>query len=540
MAQCKSSSLVSATFVPDGPKCPFGNYSVEITIYEGGCVWLKGNSGLGKTTLSTFLAGLSTAKDLAKLDIKCVKKTWNEEICSRERCGVLFQQTTLIDDLTVAGNICLALKACKSWSPGKIKELMENVGLNYARDGNKSPRELSGGMARRASLALQLAQRKRVIILDEPFAGLDQDTALGVVKELVTLRQKCGTAFLLISHESDLALEVMNKRTKHNSTIKLTVPIVRKTNIESTKPNLFGITTMQRFLEKLCDYVFWSLPLILLTFSACGLAIAMLSSDILRRLDVTDQVMEIIDQEIKPLIKMVTGEENNPIALMMVKMKVRSMLNKVIPEAKAKLYAIGMAKLFVLEIGPLLTTLLLCGRIGGSYAGKVATMQSNFENKLLQTLGINPRFWVLLPALMAALIASPFLTLVGTMLAIWLGGIVGPLYGIGAMDSYIREARTCLFPMLRLQRTTFLGFRFIHSDSYQDALIEVLTYPLFYFFIKSVTFMFIVMVVAETVARRPYLTPRGVPGVITFSVVIGSLLIIVADWGFSQLLLLRY
>jgi len=384
------------------------------------------------------------------------------------------------------------------------------------------------------------AQRKRVIILDEPFAGLDQDTALGVVKELVKLRQKCGTAFLLISHESDLALEVMNKRTKHNSTIKLTVPIVRKTNIESTKPNLFGITTMQRFLEKLCDYVFWSLPLILLTFSACGLAIAMLSSDILRRLDVTDQVMEIIDQEIKPLIKMVTGEENNPIALMMVKMKVRSMLNKVIPEAKAKLYAIGMAKLFVLEIGPLLTTLLLCGRIGGSYAGKVATMQSNFENKLLQTLGINPRFWVLLPALMAALIASPFLTLVGTMLAIWLGGIVGPLYGIGAMDSYIREARTCLFPMLRLQRTTFLGFRFIHSDSYQDALIEFLTYPLFYFFIKSVTFMFIVMVVAETVARRPYLTPRGVPGVITFSVVIGSLLIIVADWGFSQLLLLRY
>merc|ERR1712087_528874 len=104
---------------------------------------------------------------------------------------------------------------------------------------------------------------------------------------------------------------------------------------------------------------------------------------------------------------MLTGEEASTFQMMGIRFKVNSMLNQTVPPAKATLYAIGMAKLFVLEIGPLLTTLLLCGRIGGSYAGKVATMQANFENKLLQTLGINPRSWLLLPALMAALIASP-------------------------------------------------------------------------------------------------------------------------------------
>ena len=51
------------------------------------------------------------------------------------------------------------------------------------------------------------------------------------------------------------------------------------------------------------------------------------------------------------------------------------MLNDSVPKAKAALYGQGLAKLFVLEVGPLLTALLLCGRIGGAYAGEVATMQ---------------------------------------------------------------------------------------------------------------------------------------------------------------------
>jgi hypothetical protein len=122
------------------------------------------------------------------------------------------------------------------------------------------------------------------------------------------------------------------------------------------------------------------LPLIALAFCACGLAIAMLSADLLERLDINDQVLDLVDKEVRPLIKMLTGEDATSMQMLGIRFKDSGMLNRTVPPAKASLFAIGLAKLFVLEIGPLLTTLLLlCGRIGGSYAGRVGTMQATSQ-----------------------------------------------------------------------------------------------------------------------------------------------------------------
>lgn len=550
---------------PDGPKCPFGNSNVEITLNEGSCVWLKGNSGFGKTSLSTFLAGLST--DLKHIDIKA-ECNWEPSIHPRERCGVLFQNTTLLDELTVAGNLCVALESASTRNEGltieqQIKSLLETVGLDYLRDANKRPSQLSGGMARRASLALQLAQRKRVIVLDEPFTGLDTDAATSVARELTHLRKSYGTALLLISHEEHLAKLILKEGKSEIIELEAPKPVDTNGSASSKRgddkpiqPNLFGTTLTSRFLDRLVDYFFWSLPLILLTFLACGLAIAMLSSDILRRIDVTDRVLSIVDTEVKPLLKMVNGGEVNSLHLMAVKMKVRSMMNTTVPQAKATLYALGMAKLFVLEIGPLLTALLLCGRIGGSYAGKVATMQATSETKLLRTLGINPQTWTLIPSLAAALVAAPALTVIGTSLAIILGATVGPEYGIGDYDGYWEQVRKSTFPELRPvsfqslwtdPNATILevlntspDFSTKWSDSYYDSLIEVVTYPVVYHLLKSFAYISITLITAEVCARcRVNMTTRHVPIVITSSVVISSLLVIITDWGFSQLLLCR-
>ena len=511
-----------------------------------------------------YLAGLRQPSTMQKLQME-VQADWKPDIVESERCGVLFQQTTLLDELTVAGNLALALQkerfASNKERDFRIKQLMDTVGLDYARDASKRPTELSGGMGRRASLALQLAQRKHVIVLDEPFTGLDYDTGVSVAKELVHLR-KLGTALILISHEHDLAKIVLAEGTcKGNVTVKLEAPTVKKggeTHHRHWKSSLFGISFRDRFTEKLLDYVFWSLPLILLTFVACGLAISMLSSDTLRRIDVTDQVLTVVDKEVKPMIKLLTGEEPNMMHMIGVRMKVRHMLDSTVPAAKATLYAIGMAKLFVLEIGPLLTALLLTGRIGGSYAGKVATMQATAQNSLLQTLGVNAQMWSLLPALAAAVIAGPVLTAIGTWLSLFLGGYVGPFYGIGTNEDYWREVRSSVFPDLRIRglvplqaensTTTLLDtvwlnadYRTSFSDEYIDTLIEVLTYPPIFHLLKAVTFMLIIMGVAEACARiQTNLTPRGVPSVITSSVVTGGLLIIMADWGFSRLWLKRY
>ena len=581
--------------------CPFTNETVSFTLAPSSCLHLSGQSGAGKTTLSNYIAGIlppkkgnSVLKNTLGIDIEVCQ--WDERIPERERVGMLFQQTTLLDSLTVAGNVCVALENCPTTTKddinngtknlqqtrATIKRLLETVGLDYLRDGNKRPSQLSGGMARRASLALQLAQHKHVIVLDEPFAGLDFTTAVGVAKELERIRRERGTALLLISHEPDIVDVVMGNAVdanKNGSAIansptslhKESVVTLQRRQTDEEKPmshklqhpSLFGKDASQRFVLKLLDYFLYSLPLILLTFLAAGLAIAMLSSDILRRVDVTDTVLTVVQREVKPLIQMFTGDEEvSPMYTMMINMKVKGMLNQTIPPAKAKLYAMGMAKLFVLEIGPLITALLLSGRIGGSYAGEVATMQSTAQNKLLLTLGVSPVAWTFVPSLLASLLASPLLTMAGTALALEIGSHVAPKYGIGDAQGYRREVWDAIFVPLRLRGITTwsendgwehggknllesvyscLDLRCTFSDTYFDAVIEIATHPVFFHLIKSVTFITIIMAVSEVSARRKSdLTPRGVPKVITTSVVVGSLLVIFADWGFSQLLLKRH
>ncbi|KAL3783704.1 hypothetical protein ACHAW5_005189 [Stephanodiscus triporus] len=622
----------------DPTKCPFTNDRISFSLRRSSCVHLAGMSGAGKSTLSSYIAGLTPPSRSGAgalrhtLGIEIAACSWNSSIPPGERVGMLFQQTTLLDSLTVAGNVLVALENCPSVARNRnggggggedggggggggggrrrrrrraeahrrratVKGLLEAVGLDYLRDGPKRPSELSGGMARRASLALQLAQHKRLIVLDEPFAGLDLATGVGVARELDRLRRERGTALLLISHEPEIVDIVMGEATRiapdayvatakndeygrrdgkgdgiphagASSSLHRTVTLNRrdssdydgsKVGVALRHPSVFGKDAHERFFVKLLDYFLYSLPLILLTFLAAGLAISMLSADILRRVDVSDTVLSVVQREIKPLIQMFTGEEDvNPMYTMMINMKVRAMLNVTIPPAKASLYAMGMAKLFVLEIGPLITALLLSGRIGGSYSGEVATMQATAQNKLLLTLGISPVIWTFAPSLLASWLASPLLTLAGTLLALEIAAHVGPMYDIGSITSYRQEVRDAVFLPLRLRGVvawrenegwdksltksvySYLDLRSTLSDKYSDALIEIATHPVCFHLIKSVVFITIIMGVAEVASRRNAdLTPKDVPKVITTSVVGGSLLVIFADWGFSQLLLKR-
>jgi ABC-type transporter Mla maintaining outer membrane lipid asymmetry permease subunit MlaE len=306
------------------------------------------------------------------------------------------------------------------------------------------------------------------------------------------------------------------------------------------------------------------------------MAIAMLSADLLHRLEISGKVLELVEKEVKPLIQLLTGEEPNTFQMMGIRFKVQSMLHQTVPPAKATLYAIGLTKLFVLEVGPLLTALLLCGRIGGAYAGRVGTMVATNQNKLLTTLGVNPRSWTLWPSLLAAMVAAPILTVSGTSIALYLGGLVGPTYGIGTTEQYIKDVFDSLLPVLRIRCLEGLwdsdgmnhenptgsssvlmrivamlwhtlsegnfdfSVTYTKSPRWVDTWIELMTYPPIYHLLKAKVFIVIIMTVAEVVARsQPNLTPRGVPAVITLSVVMAGLLVILADWGFSQLWLLR-
>eukprot|EP00977_Amphora_coffeiformis_P009296 scaffold2103_cov185-Amphora_coffeaeformis.AAC.41 len=571
-----------------GPRCPFGNDRIVFALRPGGCVCLTGASGRGKTSLALSVAGLQNVKQLqAKLDMR-VTCTWDGQIS----CGVLIQQTTLVDELTVASNLGLALQKQephldRATQAARIGELLTLVGLQAVRDGAKRPHQLSGGMARRASLALQLAQHKRVIVLDEPFTGLDEESAESVASALVDLRIKHNTALLLISHQPHLVQKVMDPAlTKENQTIHLEEAPKQKSEHDVTSWRVHGISWSDRFAERLWDYFVYSLPLIALAFLAAGMALAMLTADVLKRLDVTDPVIQLVDTEVRPMIKMLTGEEPNAFTMFGVRMKVRGMLNATVPVAKARLYAMGMTRLLVLEIGPLLTALLLCGRIGGSYAGRVATLGATKQDALLTTLGVSAVSWTLGPSLGATALAGPGLTVVGTVVALLCAAWMGSAYGLLSLGEFYRQAIDTTFPVLRLrfaesfvkilasaktvatcmtvdeqssnvesqededatciERVAALGwghlewdFRPTFNDSYLDAAIEFTTHPAIYHLIKAMVLGLGIVLVADQCARRP-LTPRLVPLVITAAVVLDGLWVLLADWAFSQLWLRRH
>jgi len=275
-------ALVALRARPIGDKAPFGE-SIEISLKAGSCVELRGPSGRGKSTIANVLTGIHDAShqrsllQTLQLQVVC---DWNQDIPVRERCGVLFQQTTLLDELTVAGNLAVALKLHEEEIFGtpeardaRIKELLDTVGLNYGKDAHKLPSQLSGGMGRRVCLALQLAQRKRVIVLDEPFTGLDTESAISVARELVRLRKTQGTALLLISHEPHLS-KLVHGDEEYDNIVELKAPrsiangTLGASSHRITKPSLFGTTFQDRFLERLMDYVLFSLPLILMAFAA--------------------------------------------------------------------------------------------------------------------------------------------------------------------------------------------------------------------------------------------------------------------------------
>ena len=496
---------------------PFGGV-VEFSLRQGDCVWLQGPSGRGKTSLAMFLAGLKN--NLTKLHVDASVE-WDESLSMTERCGVLFQQTTLLDELTISGNLTLALKAAGKKMGSKerdmkIKHLLESVGLDFARDQDKMPTELSGGMGRRASLAMLLAQDKHVIVLDEPFSGLDYEVAVSVAKTLAQLRKT--TALLLISHEPEVAKLVLQD---NGRIVQLEPPkAVHQRDQMNLKPNVYGVKFHERFFTKLKDYALYSLPLILTGFAASSLAIAMLSADTIGKIDVSQRVLAIVDEQVPPMIKMLTGEEPSVLHKIGVRMKVQGMLNETVPPAKAAFYAIGMAKLFVLELGPLLTALLLTGRLGGSYAGQVATLQATAQAQLLQTLGVNPRMWSLWPAVAAAVLAGPFLATAGTFLSLVLAGYVGSYYKvIPNMDSYWENVRSTTFP-----------------DFKASTLHGLVIHPPIFHLVKTVTFSMIIMGIAEACVHKENFSHRKVPMAITKAVVLAGLSVIVADWGFSRLL----
>ncbi len=156
---------------------------------------IKGSSGSGKTTLVEIISGLSSCQ---KGEI-----TWfNKKLNARQRrwlCGLVFQfPERYFLGLSIAQELKLGHK--KLTTEEQISTL-KKVGLEKL-DLKQSPESLSGGQQRRLAIAVQLIREPKVLLLDEPTAGLDWSVRDGIIKLLSKLKDK--QTVLIVTHEPSL------------------------------------------------------------------------------------------------------------------------------------------------------------------------------------------------------------------------------------------------------------------------------------------------------------------------------------------------
>ncbi len=163
-----------------------------LEVRQGDFISLLGPSGCGKSTALRLIAGL--------IQPTSGKVRWDDPQ-ARDTLGVVFQEPTLMPWATVADNVWLPLRLRgegKARVMPRIREVLEAVGLSGFEDAY--PRELSGGMKMRVSIARALVTRPRLILMDEPFAALDEITRFKLNNDLLEMRAKLDCTVIFVTH----------------------------------------------------------------------------------------------------------------------------------------------------------------------------------------------------------------------------------------------------------------------------------------------------------------------------------------------------
>ena len=217
---------------------------INLVIDKGEFVSLIGPSGCGKSTLLKLISGLTNPGSGSIL------VDGQTPVQARKTISYIFQDATLLPWRTVSRNVGLGLElehVSRGSRKQKVESLIELVGLSHVA--RAYPRQLSGGMKMRVSVARALATTPRLLLMDEPFGALDEMTRDRLNEELLRLRAEQNWTAVFVTHSVAEAVFLSTRvivlapspgRIAHEITVPLPFP---RTNVTRESPQFESFVT---------------------------------------------------------------------------------------------------------------------------------------------------------------------------------------------------------------------------------------------------------------------------------------------------------